>query len=224
MAIQGNVCEGTLENRGMGQGTVNDRQLISKMVHDCSSCGECLRDCSFLQFYGTPAVIAGRGKAESNLLSAFSCSLCGLCDAVCPELLSPSSMFLEMRREAVSKGLLDLTPYSPWLHYETLGSSCIFKRHFIPEGCNTVFFPGCSLAGTRPEAVKNLFAVLLKFEPTAGLVLDCCGKISHDLGLSDRFERVIDVLSRGLQDSGVTRILTACPGCSKILRKYGSGL
>jgi Fe-S oxidoreductase len=194
---------------------------MTEMSVNCTSCGECVRPCSFLQQQGTPAAIAGRGTAESNLLSAFGCSLCGLCDAVCPEALSPSEMLRSMRQQAAGRGLVDLKTYGPWLNYETLGASALFRRDLIPANCNTVFFPGCSLPGTRPDAVRELFTRLRKIEPTAGLVLDCCGKISHDLGLTDRFTAIFAHLSKRLRHKGITRILTACPGCSKILGKYG---
>jgi Fe-S oxidoreductase len=69
--------------------------------------------------------------------------------------------------------------------------------------------------------VQELFRRLRKIEPTIGLVLDCCGKISHDLGLTERFTALFERLSTRLKNKGITRILTACPGCSKILRKYG---
>lgn len=205
----------------MGQGLEKIETLMAEMAHNCTSCGECVRPCSFLQQQGTPAAIAKRGTAESNLLSAFGCSLCGLCDAVCPEALSPSEMLRSMRQQAASRGLVDLKTYAPWLNYEKLGASVIFRRDLIPDNCTTVFFPGCSLPGTRPDAVRELFTRLRKIKPTAGLVLDCCGKISHDLGLTDRFTVVFDRLSERLRHNGITRILTACPGCSKILGKYG---
>lgn len=205
----------------MGLEERNDNQLISRMIHECSSCGECLRGCTFLEIHGTPAAIAGRGNAESNLLSAFQCSLCGLCDAVCPEALSPSEMFLEMRQKASEMGLVDLKKYSPWINYEKLGGSFLLRRYIIPDGCKTVFFPGCSLPGTRPDAVLGLYRMLLKQNSTIGLVLDCCGKISHDLGLANRFDSIFSLLASRLQTEGITSILTACPGCSKIFRNYG---
>lgn len=194
---------------------------MADMVAACTSCGECVRPCTFLQQQGTPAAIAGRGDAESTLLSAFGCSLCGLCDAVCPEGLSPAAMFLAMRQQAVRNGLIDLKPYAPWLNYEKLGSSLLFQRDLIPGGCTTVFFPGCSLPGTRPDAVQGLYCLLRRHDPTIGLVLDCCGKISHDLGLEERFASIFNRLSTRLNNKRITRILTACPGCSKVFRTYG---
>jgi Fe-S oxidoreductase len=205
----------------MGQGAEKSDVLQKEMAKECTSCGECVRPCAFLQQQGTPADIAQRGAAADNLLSAYGCSLCGLCDAVCPERLSPSALFLAMRQEAAAQELIDLKPYQPWLNYEKLGSHPLFRRELIPAGCTTVFFPGCSLPGTRPDAVRGLYRMVLKQDATIGLVLDCCGKISHDLGLTVRFEQIFKKLADRLQQNGITRILTACPGCSKILRKHG---
>ena len=194
---------------------------MRRMAERCTSCGDCVRPCRFLQQRGTPAVIAGAGAASPNLLKAYDCSLCGLCDALCPEGLSPSAMFLAMRQQAAAAGAVDLRPYKPWLTYERLGGSFLFRRDYMPADCRTVFFPGCALPGTRPEIVKELFRRLRQQEPSMGLVLDCCGKISHDLGLQERFGAISRSLQRRLRKQGVTRVLTACPGCSKIFRSYG---
>lgn len=204
----------------MGQGAVKTGTLLAEMAQDCTSCGECVRPCAFLQQHGTPAAIAQKGTDAKNLLTAFGCSLCGLCDAVCPEVLAPSALFLAMRQQATAQGLVDLKPYQPWLTYEKLGSHPLFRRDLIPAGCSTVFFPGCSLPGTRPDAVRGLYCMLQQQDKTIGLVLDCCGKISHDLGLTGRFDTIISAVANRLQAQGITRILTACPGCSKILRKH----
>jgi len=196
----------------------------AEMAARCTSCGDCVRPCAFLQQQGTPAAIAGRGATAENLLTAYGCSLCGLCDGVCPEGLSPSALFQAMRRQAIEAGLVDLKPYKPWLKYEHMGASPLFQRNLIPQGCTTVFFPGCSLSGTRPDAVRELYCMLLQQDATIGLVLDCCGKISHDLGLQEQFETIFSRLHNRLKRYGVTRIITACPGCSKLLRNYGAGL
>ena len=200
------------------------RQTIGAAMTDmaarCTSCGECVRPCSFLQQNGTPAVCANTGATDQNLLKAFHCSLCGLCDGLCPEGLTPSELFHTMRQEAVARGLLNLKPYHPWLTYEKLGRHPLFQRYLIPVGCNTVFFPGCSLPGTRPDAVRGLYRLLQKQDMSIGLVLDCCGKISHDLGLTERFNGIFGQLASRLQRHTITRIVTACPGCSKILRHY----
>jgi len=207
---------------------MSEQQLLGAVMADmtarCTSCGECVRPCAFLQQQGTPAVIAKHGTTPKNLLASYGCSLCGLCDSVCTEGLAPSELFRAMRQTAGSQGFIDLKLYAPWLSYERLGGSALFRRELLPDGCTTVFFPGCALPGTRPDLVIDLLQRLRAIEPITGLVLDCCGKISHDLGLTERFTALFEKLAARLRDRGITRILTACPGCSKVLRNYGYGL
>lgn len=200
----------------------NFSDLLDDMTRRCTSCGVCVRSCDFLHRSGSPAALARQGmEDDATLLRAYECSLCGLCDALCPLRLSPAAIFLAMRREAVKKGLVDAKTYRPWLTYEKLGGALPFRRYALPPGCTTVFFPGCSLPGSRPYAVLSLLAALRRDDPAVGLVLDCCGKISHDLGYDESFARIFESLRRRLQGSGVRRILTACPGCDLMLRKLG---
>ncbi|MDX9708929.1 MAG: (Fe-S)-binding protein [Trichloromonas sp.] len=200
----------------------NFPDLLDDIVRRCTSCGGCVRACDFLRRTGSPAALARQGgEDDATLLRAYECSLCGLCDALCPLRLSPSTLFLSMRREAVKKGRVDAKTYRSRLTYEKLGGALPFRRYALPPGCTTVFFPGCSLPGSRPHAVLSLLAALRRSDPAAGLVLDCCGKISHDLGYGESFERISASLRRRLHGSGVRRILTACPGCDLMLRKLG---
>ncbi len=197
---------------------------MADMAGACTSCGKCVRPCSFLQQQGAPAAIAASGTTADNLMQGYDCSLCGLCDALCPEGLSPSSMFHAMRRQAVTDGLVDLKLYKSLLSYEQLGGSALFRRDYIPQGCTTVFFPGCSLPGMRPEAVRFLLHQLQRQDPSIGLVLDCCGKISSDLGLEERFELILERLLMRLKLAGIVRVLTSCPGCSKTLAMNSEGI
>lgn len=97
---------------------------LQKQIGDqCSECGACLKSCSFLTHYGTPKSIANRfdfSLAGSQAI-AYECSLCGLCTAVCPEELDPSSLFLEVRRLCCDAGNLDESRYGPILGYEKKG-------------------------------------------------------------------------------------------------------
>lgn len=198
----------------------NFSDLLDNMARRCTSCGVCVRSCDFLRRSGSPAALARQGLEDgASLLRAYECSLCGLCDALCPLRLSPATMFPAMRREAVKTGRVETKTYRPWLNYEKLGGALPFRRHALPRDCTTVFFPGCSLPGSRPQAVLSLLAALRRNDPAVGLVLDCCGKISHDLGYGASFERISESLRRRLHGSGVRRILTACPGCDLMLRK-----
>jgi Fe-S oxidoreductase len=110
------------------------------------------------------------------------------------------------------------------LAYQRRGISKSYSWYGIPEGCDTVFFPGCTLPGTRPEITFNLFHLLESMIPSIGIVLDCCTKPSHDLGQETFFRAMFGEMKSFLLENGVRHILTACPNCFGIFDKYGEGL
>jgi Fe-S oxidoreductase len=200
-------------------------QALRRMQDACTRCGACQKQCAFLQEYGTPGEMMDMhdfSRPESQKL-AFECSLCNLCRAVCPEKLDPGSLFLSIRREAAGSGHVDFSPYKAILGYEKKGSSPLFSCYALPAGCDTVFFPGCTLPGTRPKTTWKLFEHLKKRIPHLGVVLDCCHKPSHDLGRQAHFESMFNRILDNLTGNGVQRVLTACPNCHKMFSRYGSG-
>ena len=202
------------------------RQAVDLIHTGCTDCGACKTQCAFLQDYGTPREILQRFDFSSpkNHKLAYECSLCNLCGAVCPEKLEPGDLFLAVRREAADQANKDLSPYRAILGYEKRGTSSLFSYYALPEGCDTVFFPGCTLPGTRPETTWQLFAHLQGSFPYMGIVLDCCTKPSHDLGRQAHFDSMFGEMAHYLVASGIRKVLVACPNCYKIFKQYGNGL
>ncbi|VFQ42845.1 alpha-helical ferredoxin [Desulfoluna butyratoxydans] len=192
----------------------------------CTGCGKCRVGCAFLKEHGSPLEIREllETRPEEALRLAFLCSLCGLCTAVCPEGADPAAFFLALRREAAESGKVDLSPYTRLLAYEARGVSRRFTWAHLPEGCDTIFFPGCGLSGTRSHKTFRVWQYIREQVPQAGLVLDCCTKPSHDLGRQGAFENAFGELHRWLLDRGVRRVVVACPNCFKVFHQYGSGL
>lgn len=192
----------------------------------CTKCQACTKACRFLSHYGTPKdIVTGFDfSLPHHQAIAYECSLCSLCTAVCPEKLDPCGLFLKIRRHYVDDGHFDESKYGPILGYEKRGTSPLFSWYGLPAGCDTVFFPGCTLPGTRPEVTMRLFQDLQKSIPALGMVLDCCAKPSHDLGRQAYFNSVFGELTDYLSGQGVKRVLVACPNCYKIFQQYGNGL
>lgn len=199
---------------------------VPEMAAQCTRCGLCRKDCRFLQQYGLPGDIAAdfAGDPDTGRTAAFACSLCGLCTAICPIGLDPAQMFLDLRRNAVSTGNRDLAEYAALLGYERRGTSKRYSWYALPENCQTVFFPGCTLSGTRPESTRRLYEDLRGRDTAIGIVLDCCTKPSHDLGRQDYFEAMFAEMCRYLVVAGVRKVLVACPNCYKVFSQYGHGL
>lgn len=196
--------------------------LLKDESERCTGCGVCVKECGFLKLYGTPGDIAKAYDPVDSKKSAvgFECSLCSLCSAVCPEGLEPAALFLEMRREAVDRGYGSFAEHKGLLSYERTGVSKRFTWYGLPKNCDTVFFPGCALPGTRPAATYELYKRLGSSIPNLGLVLDCCTKPSHDLGRHDHFLELFSEMAGWLEAQGVRRILVACPNCYKVFSGY----
>lgn len=194
--------------------------------NNCTECGLCEQECLFLKTYGNPKAIADAFDPDDkdHLTRAFECSLCGLCTAICPEGVDPSAMFLEMRREAVRRGCGNYPEHSAILKFEQRGTSRRYTWYGLPEGCDTVFFPGCNLPGTRPQRVRQVYQHLRQAIPTLGIIFDCCTNPSHDLGREDFFGAVFGEMLDWIRTNGVRTVLVACPNCHQVFRQYGEGL
>ena len=188
-------------------------------IENCTGCNLCVRECSFLQKSGNPADISRGGGCNP-----FECTLCGLCTAVCPLGVDPSRYFLELRREVRRQAGCDDPRHAPLIAYERKGTSRLFTFYGLPEGCDTIFFPGCALPGTRPYAVTKVYEHLRERIPNLGIVLDCCLKPSHDLGREDHFSQTFGEMRDYLVQHGISKVLVACPNCHRIFSDYGDGM
>lgn len=198
--------------------------MPADILEKCTHCGACQVQCAFLTRYGTPkAIFTALNPAKQHSLS-FECSLCGLCRTVCPENLDPAEAFLALRRESVARNQADLSTYSTILGYEKKGTSSLFSCYVLPQGCDTVFFPGCTLPGTRPKTTWALFETLRALKPDLGIVLDCCTKPSHDLGCDTYFQSMFGEMLGFLQAHQIKRIWLACPSCHKVFTIYAPGM
>jgi len=199
---------------------------LHEMSEQCIECGICVKQCAFLQKYGTPKKIADNCKPQNAqfLAQAFECSLCSLCTAVCPVGIDPRQLFLEMRRFAGAVGKVDFAKQRLLLNFEKRGTSKRYSFYGLPRGCDTVLFPGCALAGSRPQRVMQLFDYLQNFYPNLGIVLDCCTKPSHDLGRSAFFQAMFSEMQHYLVRHGIKTILLACPSCYAVINQYGKGI
>lgn len=199
---------------------------LDRILKDCTECGLCAGECAFLGKYGTPKAIAEEliEAGDKALPRAFECNLCGLCASLCPTGLSPDGLFLGMRRDAVDRGLGSFDDHKPLLAYERTGTSKRFTFYGIPEGCSTVFFPGCALSGSRPAAVKGIYALLKKTDRKTGIVLDCCTKPSHSLGREQYARSMFEEMRIYLAGLGVKEVLVGCSNCHTMFTALGEGL
>ncbi len=199
-------------------------EQVRRIDEGCVECGLCAKNCLFLRKHGLPKTIARRmRKPDRDPALAYECSLCGLCTAVCPRETDPAALFFAMRRRAVAVGRGEYRQHRMLLGYERRGVSPLFSCYSLPRGCDTVFFPGCAMAGSRSGRVLQLYQYLRKQVPGLGMVLDCCTKPSHDLARLDYFHAMFGAMREALFRKGVRRILVTCPSCYRVWQDYGHG-
>ncbi len=202
------------------------RQELDAVSETCIRCNLCEKECAFLQKYGNPKDIADQydPALKENRDMPFECSLCRLCTAVCPAGVDPAELFLRMRQEAVRRGGGDFPEHKGQRDYERRGTSRAYSYYGLPKGCDTVFFPGCALSGSRSEKVILSYEKLQRKIPSLGIVLDCCTKPSHDLGREKYFAAMFGEMRDYLTENGVRHVLVACPNCYRVFARYGTGL
>jgi Fe-S oxidoreductase len=179
----------------------------------CPGCEACKEVCPFLAEYGPPDRILRECPEVS-----FYCTSCRRCDGVCPKALSPSAAFFEEKKRLVRT---DRIP--PPVHKALQGARRFAKAghgfpfSFYPRA-DTVFWPGCGLAASRPGVVLRVQSILSRrLGRPVGLVLDCCFDPVYGLGDTETAFTALREIGRRLCDHGVRRVITGCLNCHKLL-------
>ena len=208
-----------------------------KILESCDDCGACVRTCAFLRHYcDTPRELAKRFKRNllENIEIPYSCSLCGLCQRICHLDLHPGGMCLETREKIFQTQQRDALPndfvydyiiprLKRFRNHQIFSTSPVFTLSKVgtdnKHTPKSVFFPGCSLPAYSPRLVLKAHAYLQKKIPGIGIVLNCCGKPSQDLGDKDRFQRIFEGTLKGFSRLGIEEVVVACINCHKIFRE-----
>ncbi|MFH0933523.1 MAG: VTT domain-containing protein [Nitrospirota bacterium] len=189
---------------------------IKESLINCTSCKRCKRICPFLDTYGTPEEIITE-KPEK----VFLCSNCKACDTVCKENLHPSDVLFEMKSQLLRSG----TYSGEVKNALNSANGYAMRGHKFPfssyPSTDTVFWPGCGLAGTSPEVVKKTLNLLSKhLNKKVGLVLDCCFDPLYQLGDVDSAEKATKKIQERLNRHKVMHVITGCTNCTKVLSHY----
>lgn len=202
------------------------KEQIQIISSKCIKCKLCEKECAFLRKYGKPKDIADLYNPSDKFYQGlpFECSLCQLCSSVCPVKINPALMFFQMRVETVKRGSGYYPEHNTIVGYEKRGTSKRYTYYSFPPSCDTIFFPGCTLSGTRPDKVKKIFNYIKQKITNAGIVMDCCTKPSHDLGRLDYFNQMFGEMRDYLLKNNIKNVIVACPNCYKVFKNYGKGL
>ena len=209
-----------------------------RIIDLCNDCGACVRTCTFLSHYcDTPKELAKRFKRNplENIEIPYSCSLCGLCQRVCPLNLYPGDMCLETREKIFQIQQRDALPddfvydymiprFKGVRNHQIISTSPVFTLSKVAKDnkCTpkSIFFPGCSLPAYSPRLVLRAYQYLQEKIPGIGIVLNCCGKPSRDLGDKERFRKIFEGTLKELSRLGIEEVVVACINCHKIFTEH----
>ncbi len=206
--------------------TEEDVRTEGERCLDCE-CGLCVTDCEFLKAScRSPKELArqvlGRLDDPATLKMVYSCNVCSLCEAVCPEGLDTGAMLLEARREMVRRGLGPLPVHKGIVSYFNAGVGKTFTLIRSEPGrsrSRRLFFTGCALPAVAPGHTRTIYEVLRRHYPGTGIMMYCCGAPVELLGMDEEFDRARREILRQAEELGAEELVPACPDCAHTLKE-----
>jgi glutamate synthase (NADPH/NADH) small chain len=199
-------------------------------------CLECVKVCLYLERFGSyPRKYAREiynndsivmGARQGNRLIN-SCSLCGLCEAVCPEDFAMQDLCLQARRAMVQKGKMPPSAHEFALLDMQFSNSDRFAlaRHEPGKtSSEQVFFPGCQLSASSPKQVQRLYDYLRRILPGGvGLMLGCCSAPASWAGQDNLYQAELARWRGQWEHLGCPQVILACSTCFQMLKPHLPG-
>lgn len=195
-------------------------------------CLECVKVCPYLEafkgypkkyareIYNNESIVMG-SRLANKLVN--SCSLCGLCQAVCPENFAMQDLCLQARQSMVRRDKMPPSAHE----FALLDMEFSQGEHFHMARCEPgmektsfVFFPGCQLSATRPDQTASIYDHLRgHLDGGVGLMLGCCGAPAHWAGRETLFRQQVDRFRQDRKILGKPRVIAACATCRLMLKE-----
>jgi len=217
-----------------GGGGYNDAEAVqeAKRCLQCH-CLECVKVCPYLErfgaypkkyareIYNNQSIVMGERKANKLINS---CSLCGLCEQVCPHDFAMQDICLQTREEMVAKGKMPPSAHEfALLDMESsLGQDFRLARHQPGHDASArIFYPGCQLAASNPAQVRAVYDHLCAALPGGmGLMLSCCGAPALWAGQEEKLSQTMEAWQEDWQSLGAPTIIMACPSCRDVFQRH----
>ncbi len=166
------------------------REEALKEAERCMLCEclECVKSCVFMahykgypkryfrEIYNNLSIVMGIHYTNKMINT---CSECGLCAHICPNGADMGEVVQEARNLMVTTGKMPPSAHDFALRDMAFSKGEKFamcKPQPGHEDMQYLFFPGCQLAGSKPEHIEKSYKWLCDhLEGGVGLMLDCCG-------------------------------------------------
>ncbi len=195
-------------------------------------CLECVKVCVYLErfgayprkytreIYNNESIVMGAHQANKLINS---CSLCGLCEVVCPQGFAMQDLCREARRSMVERGKMPPSAHEFALEDMAFSMSDRFAlaRHEPGlEASARAFFPGCQLAGSQPDKVVAVYEYLRSaLAGGVGLMLGCCAAPAWWAASKARFDEGLEAIRGQWNSLGRPKLILACSTCLQVFRE-----
>lgn len=236
-STEGIVPEGEIVPADPAAGYTDDEARLeaARCIH--CECLECVKQCVYLRqfkeypktlvrkIYNNQSIVQGT-RAANKMID--SCSLCTQCTMICPNDFPVAEVCRTSRQYMVDKGHMPPSAHEFALEDMrfSLSEFCTLSRHQPGTSASRyLFYPGCQLAGSNPQAVKNVYKLLCdQLTGGVGLMLGCCGIPARWAGQQALFSETIEHFKAELDKLGRPRVITACTSCLSIFEECCSGM
>jgi glutamate synthase (NADPH) small chain len=212
--------------------TANEAMAEAARCIQCE-CLECVKVCPYLEkFGGYPKKYAREiynnesivmGSRQANKLIN-SCSLCGLCERVCPEDFAMQDLCLTTRQNMVRRDKMPPSAHEFALldmDFSTSERFSLVRHQPGKDRCAYAFFPGCQLSASAPGQVRQTYDHLIRnLSGGVGLILHCCGAPAAWAGRDDRYQSVLNTLKEFWTTLGRPQLILACSTCFKMFKEH----
>jgi ferredoxin len=156
---------------------------------DCIGCGLCILGCPAYEETGFDLLTArGRNKALQAGLTAqemvepiWACTLCGYCDAICPNDVHNVKIVLHLRREL-----------APRPKTSTAEDAEVHSRHNkaplrgqAPAAAQRALVLGCTIRDRAPHLIPSIEEFLRRIgRPSGPIDEGCCGSLDVEAGFA----------------------------------------
>jgi glutamate synthase (NADPH) small chain len=196
-------------------------------------CLECVKICDYLkkfgaypkryarEVYNNLSIVMGEHKAN-RLIN--SCSLCGLCEQVCPNDFAMQDLCLQARQ-----AMVDNDKMPPSAHeFALLDMAFSQSEHFAMarhqpgyDASAYLFFPGCQLCASAPGQVEKVYNHLCAtLKDGVGLMLDCCGAPAHWAGRRSAYDAQAEHIKSRWDALGRPTMILACTTCLRMFKDH----
>jgi glutamate synthase (NADPH) small chain len=212
------------------------QQLAETEAARCIQCQclECVKSCEFLkQYKGYPkkyirevynnlSIVMGTRHSNQFINT---CSLCGLCEEVCPNDVNMGDVCREARAQMVQQKHMPPSAHDFALQDMAFSNGDKFALARNAPGTQAseyAFFPGCQLSGASPQYVEKAYAFLNSTFPAegVGLMLRCCGAPADWAGRNDLFAASQNEFRVQYEKLGRPKVILACSSCYQIFQAH----